>query len=113
MINFLGIIKREAKEDYSATMTIDGYSTAKTILGVVRDIEREVAKIESIKNQSSWYSCTSKKEAEELLLTANNSYGGFYLEIEEVGCASQMNEDTDEMEYKDGNFYFCTRVVID
>jgi hypothetical protein len=111
MVNFLEIVEREAKQDYSATATIDGYSTAKTLLGVMRDIEREFKKIDSLKDFSSWYSCVSNKEAEELLLSAKDSGGGFYMEVEEVSGASQMNEDTDEMEYKDGNFYFCTRIV--
>ena len=113
MLNFVGIIEREAKGDYCATITIDGYSTAKTILGVMRDIEREVAKIESVARQSDCYSCISQKEVLEVLeCTSEKGEGGFYVTIEEVGCASIFNEDTDEMEYKEGNYYFCTRLVI-
>lgn len=111
MVNFLGIVEREAKEDCCATATIDGYSTAKTLLGVMRDIEREFKKIDTLKEFSSWYSCSSKKEVAEVLLSAKDSCGGFYIEIDEVGCASKWNDDSDEMEYKDGNFYFCTRIV--
>ena len=107
MVKFIDIIEREV------IITIDGYSTAKTILGVMRDIEKEVAKIECVKSQSSFYSCVSNKEAKELIdtCTIENACGGFYVEIEEVGNASRLNEDTDEMEYSDANFYFCTCLV--
>ena len=54
-----------------------------------------------------------KQDAIDLLnCTPKGSEGGFFVEVEEVFGASQINKDTDEIEYKDGyNYYFCTRVV--
>ena len=114
MLKFVEMIEREKKENWSATITIDGYSTAKTILGVMKDIEKEVNKIKSVSSQSDSYSCVSKKEVEEVLATCTieNSCGGFYVEMEDVGCATKYNEETNENEYSDANFYFCTRLVI-
>lgn len=54
-----------------------------------------------------------KQDALDLLdCTSKDSEGGFFVEIEDVSCVMQYNEETDEMEYKGGyNYYFCTRVV--
>ena len=49
---------------------------------------------------------------EESLVAAKNSEGGYFLEVEDVPCASTINEETDEVEYKDGyNFYLVCRIV--
>ena len=105
MTTFVGIIDR------STTLTIDGYSNAKTINGVMHDIARVMKKI--VPREYTTFMTNGKADAEELLTcTAASSNGYFFVEIEEVPCASQYNEDTDEIQYKDGyNYYFCTRVV--
>lgn len=104
MLAYVGVIERET------TITIDGYSSAKTLLGVMRDISRIVGKYN--KNEASGYNVHSNNEAEELLLPANESFGGWFCEIEEVSCASEWNDEKDEMEYKDGyHYYFVTRFV--
>lgn len=105
MTTFVGIIDRKE------TVIIDGYSSAKTLNGVMHDIAKIMKKIDPA--QSDIYLTHGKKEAEELLqCTPKDSCGGFFVEVEEVDCASRFIEDTDEMEYKDGyNYYFCTRIV--
>ena len=105
MTTFLGIIDRPT------TLIIDGYSSAKTINGVMHDIARIMKKV--LPNEYEPFMTANKEEAENLLgCTPEVSEGGFFVEVEEVPCACQINEDTDEMEYKDGyNYYFCTRVV--
>ena len=105
MTTFVGIIDRPT------TLIIDGYSSAKTINGVMHDIARIMKKV--LPNEYATYMTKNKEEAESLLTcTPECSEGGFFVEVEDAPCASQINEDTDEMEYKDGyNFYFCTRVV--
>lgn len=93
MTTYVEVIERET------TITIDGYSSAKTLLGVMRDISRVVRKY-------------NEGEAVELLIPAKESYGGWYCEVEEVPCASIWNEEKDETEYREGyNYYFCTRFV--
>ena len=43
---------------------------------------------------------------------ATNSDGGYFFEYEEVPCATRYNEETDEVEYKEGyHNYFCIRFV--
>lgn len=105
MTTFIGIIDR------CETLIIDGYSSAKTINGVMHDIARIMKKV--LPNEYDTFMTANKEEAEMLLqCTPKGSEGSFFVEIEKVPCASQYNEDTDEMEYKDGyNYYFCTRVV--
>lgn len=104
MTTFVGIIDR------AETITIDGYSSAKTINGVMHDIARLMKDICPCEVQT--FMTKGKQDAIDSLCTPEGSEGGFFVEVEEVSCASQINEDTDEMEYKDGyNYYFCTRVV--
>lgn len=105
MTTFVGIIDRRG------TLTIDGYSSAKTLNGVMHDIARLMKNI--CPSEVQTFMTKDKQEAIDLLGCSHaSSEGGFYIEVEDVGCASQINEDTDEMEYKDGyNYYFCTRVV--
>ena len=106
MTTFLGIIDRPT------TLTIDGYSSAKTLRGVMHDIARTLKRI--YPNESGTFEDIRTEQDAIYLLgcTPKESEGGFFVEVEEVSCASQINQNTDEMEYKDGyNYYFCTRVV--
>jgi hypothetical protein len=95
MTTFVGFIER------AETITIGSYSSAKAINGVMHDIARIMKKVDP--TQLDIYLTHGKKEAEELLqCTPKMSEGGFFVEVEEVGCASSFYEDTDEMEYKEG-----------
>ncbi len=105
MTTFVEIIDRPE------TMTIDGYSSAKTLNGVMHDIARLI--IDICPHEVQTFMTKGKQEAIDLLdCTPKGSEGGFFIQVEDVSCASRINEDTDEIEYKDGyNYYFCTRVV--
>ncbi len=105
MTTFVEIIDRPE------TMTIDGYSSAKTLNGVMHDIARLI--IDICPHEVQTFMTKGKQDAIDLLdCTPEGSEGGFFIQVEDVSCASQINEDTDEMEHKDGyNYYFCTRVV--
>ncbi|EOS35454.1 hypothetical protein C804_01057 [Lachnospiraceae bacterium A4] len=105
MTTFVGIIDRPE------TLIIDGYSSAKTLNGVMHDIARLMKNICPCEVQT--FMTKGKQDAIDLLnCTPKGSEGGFFVEVEEVFGASQINKDTDEIEYKDGyNYYFCTRVV--
>lgn len=95
MMTYTGVIERET------TITVDGYSSAKTMKGAIADFGRYIKKHFS---EGEGENLIEYKE--ECLLSANNSYGGYFLEVEEVPCASNWNEEKEEMEYKDG-YYFC------
>ena len=99
-MKFVDVIKREK------TITIDGYSDAKTIKGAISDIGRYIAK-----HIDEWEGNIIRESKEEALLSAKDSEGGYFLEVEEVGCASRYNEKTEKMEYKDANFYVVCRIV--
>lgn len=107
MLAFVEKIEREN------TVTVDGYTSNKTVKGIIRDVARAIAKIDE-----GWARFLDES-AKDLDLVSNtpfieakNSDGGYFFEIEEVGCATKYDEDTDEMEYKEGyNTYFCIRIV--
>lgn len=87
------------------TITIDGYSKAKTVNGALSDFGRYV---KTHISESEGQAIIDYKE--ECLIPANSSCGGYFLEIEEVPCATKCN-DLDEIEYKEANFYIVGRIV--
>ena len=100
-MTFVGVIDREH------TSIVDGFSSAKTVKGAIADMGRYITKH---LNKREGEGIIENKE--DALFPAKDSEGGYYLEVEEVPCASQYNEDTDEVEYKEGyNFYVCCRFV--
>lgn len=105
MTTFVGIIDRPT------TITVDGYSSAKTLNGVMHDIARLMKSI--CPREVQTFMTKGKQDAIDLLdCTPEGSEGGFFVQVEDVPCASRINGDTYEIEYKDGyNYYFCTRVV--
>ena len=107
MIRFPGVIEREN------TITVDGYSDRKTFAGAVRDFGRYIEKhfhngegdaIISIVNDGI-------DEFNQVIVPAEESCGGYFFEVEEVECASCIDEETDEMKYADGHFYLVMRFV--
>jgi hypothetical protein len=79
-------------------ITIDGYSSAKTIKGAIKDLGRFVSKININEGKtliSYTVDCLSPQNGQE-----------YFLIVEEVSCASREDENGN-MEYKDGNFYLC------
>lgn len=95
---FVGTIEREE------TVTVDGYSKAKTINGVLGDFGRYIRdNISKIEGEAIL------SYREESLVPANVSDGGYFLEIEEVPCATRYIDNT--VEYKEANYYICARFV--
>lgn len=99
MMKYIGVIERPD------TITIDGYSTAKTVNGAIVDFGRYITKY------------FSKSEGEALIqyksecLLVPQDDNKYFLTTEKVPCASNWNEDTEEMEYTDGNYYLCIRFI--
>lgn len=99
-MTFTGIIDRQT------TVVIDGYSNRKTEVTAIREFGRWIAKN------------VNKEEGESIveygldsLVSAKDSCGGYFLEIEEVPCACEWDEEADEMKYKEGKYYLCCRIV--
>lgn len=107
MLAYVDVIERKD------TITIDGYTSNKTEKGIIRDVARAIQPY-------------SESEAQALLdalkfgIDENNtpfvksadSCGGYFFEYEEVPCATKYNEETDEIEYKEGfKNYFCIQIV--
>lgn len=99
-MTYVGIIDRPN------TVTIDGYSNRKTLTGAIKEFGRWIAK-----NVNREEGNAIVENGIDSLLSAKDSCGGYFLEVEEVSCASNWNEDTDEMEYKEGRWYLCCRIV--
>lgn len=98
-MKFVGAIERPL------TITVDGYSTAKTINGAIADFGRYISKH------------FSQSEGEALIQFKSECLSGFVckdeyaLEVEDVPCASNWNDETETMEYEDANYYLCIRFV--
>lgn len=105
MVAYVEVVETEK------SITIDGYTSYKTEKNIIKDVASVVAKYD-------------ESEANALLDTIklgldkyNNPFvkmnnDGYFFEYEEVGCASKYNEETDEVEYKDGfHNYFVIRIM--
>lgn len=95
------------------TVTIDGYTSNKTINGIIKDVARAVAKYDAGEAELLRSFLTEDMdEYNNPFIEAKHSGGGYFFEIESVECASSLNEETDEIEYKEGyHTYFCFRFV--
>lgn len=107
ILAYVGAIVRED------TITVDGYTTNKTERGIIKDAARAIEKYdkEEAKALLSFLECRIDKYNTPFV-KATHSDGGYFFEYEEVSCATRYNEETDEVEYKEGyHNYFCIRFV--
>ena len=86
------------------TITIDGYSNRKTIKGALSDMGRYIRD-----NVSKSEGEAIIELREESLAPASGSDGGYFLEIEEVPCATRCVNNN--LEYAEANYYICCRIV--
>ena len=91
---FTGTIEREN------TMTIDGYSKAKTVKGAIADLSREVAKYNT-NEAEGMTQCI-----DETIAILGNKDSDYWVECEEVPCATKYIND-EENEYKEANYYIA------
>ena len=98
---YVDIVKRER------TITIDGYSKAKTIRGAISDIGRYIKRHISEREGNAIL-----EYKEQAVISSSKSEGGYFLELEEVGCASKLNDKTGVIEYSDSNWYICCCIVM-
>lgn len=95
------------------TITVDGYTSNKTERGIIKDVARAIEKYDQGEAEAL-RSCLAYglDEYNTPFIKAANSDGGYFFEYEEVPCATKYNEETDEVEYKEGyHNYFCIRFV--
>lgn len=103
MMNFVQAEMRKG------TMNLDGYSTNKTLRGALKDLAREVAKYD--KGEAEAITNNIDETIAAVKDGMINEPGCYYIEAEEVECASQFNEETDEMEYAEGHWYLYIRYI--
>ena len=97
----------DIRKDY---IDIDGYSNKKTLNGAIKDLARAA---DEFKNGEGDALRENIKDNELVMVKPDKTIGGaqYILEWEEVPQASQINEKTDEMEYKDANWYLHLRFI--
>lgn len=89
---------------------IDGYSNKKTIEGALSDLAKAVEKYD--KGEADFLrAAISNGETMQIHNDRTAGPAQYILEYEEVPSASQYNEQTGEMEYKNGRWYVYTRIV--
>jgi hypothetical protein len=100
-MKFVGVIERET------TITVDGYSNRKTLKAALKDMGRY---IRDHLNEGEGQCILNYPEEVRVSWEAKKQ-GCYFLEAEEVPCACRWHEDTEEMEYADGNWYIVCRFV--
>lgn len=94
-------------EKRNGMINLDGYSRNKTLKGALKDLAREVAKIDEGEGNT-----ITENIDEYVGMIADgmiNEPGCYYIEAEEVHCASRYSEKNDEMEYAEGHWYLYIR----
>lgn len=92
----------ESHTNNNGLTILDGYSKAKTVKGALKDLSREVAKINELESHFTDY-----LDETITMLNIPHDVDNWFIDCEEVGCASKINEQTDNIEYAEGNFYLC------
>ena len=95
-------------EKRNGMVNIDGYSRNKTLKGALSDLAREVAKIDKIEAEAI---LNNLDETAEIASDMANIPDAYYIEAQEVPCASRRSEKTDEIEYAEGCWYLYIRFV--
>jgi len=95
------MIFKEMREK-SNTITIDGYSKAKTLKGAIKDLAKEVAKY-SVNEANN---ITDAVEDTINILNQRYAECEYWIDCEEVPCATKYTENG-EAEYKESNYYIA------
>ena len=98
-------------------INLDGYSDRKTLRGALKDLAREVAKID--KGEADSITCYLDETVEMVQNGMINERGAYYLEAQEVPSASRykfldgdkdnFDDDNVEIEYAEGYWYLYIR----
>ena len=109
---FADAVIRPATAENSEMVDIDGYSNKKTLNGAIRDLAKAVAKYNKIE-ANALLDMIKTGELQQYTpdMYTDKSNIGYLLDWEEVGSATRLNEETDEVEYADGRWYLHVRFV--
>lgn len=98
-------------------INLDGYSDRKTLRGALKDLAREVAKIDKGEAEAITYDLDATVEM--VLNGMTNEPGAYYIEAQEVPSASRYvfldgdknnyAEENIDIEYANGNWYLYIR----
>ncbi len=104
-------------ETRNGMINLDGYSRNKTLKGALKDLAREVAKIDE--GEGKCISDYINETAEMVAAGMANEPGAYYIEAEEVPCASRYkflngdendySEENIEIQYAEGHWYLYIR----
>lgn len=94
-------------EKRNGMINLDGYSRNKTLKGALKDLAREVARIDE--GEASAITNNLNETVQMVAEGMPNEAGCYYIEVEEVHCASCYSEEKDEIEYAEGNWYIYIR----
>lgn len=89
------------------TITVDGYSTCKTLKGALKDMGRWIEKTYANGEGEALIDMVNDNE----ITTIKGGVNEYALDYEEVEGASRWNDETDDMEYANGNWYIMIRFV--
>lgn len=109
MNKFVGVNKSKDSKN-NTIYVVDGYSTSKTELGLVRDIEKAILPYSEL--NSSYFHFSNKKEAiDGLECYIASSNDCFSVDIQHVSYATKYISD-DNITYSKANYYFCVMFLI-
>ena len=95
-------------EKRNGMIGLDGYSRNKTLKGALKDLAREVAKIDKTEADGILNNIDEMAGMATAMMNIPNEW---YIEAQEVHCASRRSEKNDEMEYAEGHWYLYIRFV--
>lgn len=93
-------------ETRNGMVNLDGYSRNKTLNGALKDLAREVAKIDKTEADGILNNIDEMAGMATDMMNISNEW---YIEAQEVHCASRRSEKNDEMEYAEGHWYLYIR----
>lgn len=93
-------------EKRNGMINLDGYSRNKTLKGALKDLAREVAKLDKGEADAI---LDNLDETAAMASDMANVPDAYYIEAQEVPCASRYSEETDEIEYAEGRWYLYIR----
>lgn len=110
MLQFVEV--ETSKRGRVTTVSMDGYTNKKTLLGVVHEVGREVAKYDENEGRGL-LNVKTEREAKECFQKNTLDPETYCFELEEVECASYFDEKTDDVVYGEAaTYYFYIRFFI-
>lgn len=94
-------------EKRNGMINLDGYSRNKTLKGALKDLAREVGKLDE--GEANAITNNLNETVQMVAEGMPSEAGCYYIEAEEVHCASRYSEKKDEMEYAEGHWYLYIR----